>query len=275
MPSALTADRRHAFHAWLSTGRLADYSVMALAIIAGGGSIALFAWSDRPVLVNMGLSPGGALLWNAGLSCLFFAQHSVMVRRSIRRRLAGIIPARYDRAFYAISSGVVLTIVVLLLQPDREPLVVLEGVPRAATAAAAMLAVACFGWAIYVLRGGDLLGLHSIREHLRADRMPPPPDPTGRSTLTVTGPYRWVRHPLYSCVIMLLWADPEMGPGRLMFAALWTAWIYVGARLEERDLVLEFGDAYRRYRRRVPILIPWRGRVVMERETPAVAERQA
>jgi hypothetical protein len=40
---------------------------------------------------------------------------------------------------------------------------------------------------------------------------------------------------------------------------LWTAWICVGAVLEEADLLADFGDAYRDYRRKVPMLIPWRG----------------
>jgi len=30
---------------------------------------------------------------------------------------------------------------------------------------------------------------------------------------------------------------------------------------EEHDLVDTFGDEYRSYRRRVPMLVPWRGRV--------------
>ena len=77
-----------------SSVRIADYSVMALALLLGGGSIVLFAWPGRPVFVPMGLSSGDALLWNAVLSCVFFIQHSVLVRRSVRARLAVVIPAR-------------------------------------------------------------------------------------------------------------------------------------------------------------------------------------
>jgi protein-S-isoprenylcysteine O-methyltransferase Ste14 len=55
-----------------------------------------------------------------------------------------------------------------------------------------------------------------------------------------------------------------MDSGHLLFAVMWTAWIYIGALLEERDLIAEFGDRYRQYRRQVPILIPWRGRVAAQ-----------
>jgi protein-S-isoprenylcysteine O-methyltransferase Ste14 len=39
-----------------------------------------------------------------------------------------------------------------------------------------------------------------------------------------------------------------------------TLYVLVGARLEERDLVRDFGDEYRGYQNRVPMLLPWRGR---------------
>lgn len=238
--------------------RLADYAMMTLAVTCSIGSVALFGWKDRPILVPLGLSAAAAIWWNALVSFVFFAQHSITVRRPFRARLGAIIPLRYDGTFYAITSGIALAIVVILWQPTGPPLFVLQGLPRLIVRAAALLAVAGFVWGAWSLHGFDMCGLRPVREHLRGAAATPPAAQQPAKPFVVLGPYRWVRHPLYSCVIVLLWADPEMDAGHLVIAAVWTAWIYVGARLEERDLTAEFGDRYRRYRQRVPILVPWR-----------------
>jgi protein-S-isoprenylcysteine O-methyltransferase Ste14 len=77
--------------------------------------------------------------------------------------------------------------------------------------------------------------------------------------IIVEGPYRWDRHPLYACILALFWIRPEVMADGLLLSILWSAWLVAGTLLEERDLVAELGDGYRRYQRQVPMLIPWRG----------------
>lgn len=149
---------------------------------------------------------------------MFFAQHSIMVRRPIRARITSVIPVRYDDAFYAITSGIALTVYVLF-QPVGPPLFVLDGAGRAIVNAIALPAVAGFAWGAAAPHSFDPFGLGPIKAHLRgtaADRFRAKP-------FVVRGPYAFGRHSLYSFMIVLLWASPTMSPSRLTVAVLWTA----------------------------------------------------
>lgn len=229
--------------------RLSDYAIIALAVFCGGGSIVLFiAWPFE--IVSLGLTTVSTLLWDALLSVTFFLQHSIMVRTRVRRGLGRFVPERYLGALYSIASGIVLTVVLLLWQRSPTMLLSVEGPVRWLMRAQAVAGLAGFVWGVASLRGFDPLGLHPIKAHLRET-------PPQASTFTVRGAYRWVRHPLYSSIVVVFWADPDITADRLLFSALWTAWIVLATTLEEKDLIAEFGAMYREYRRSVPMLIPW------------------
>ncbi|MHC4471200.1 MAG: methyltransferase family protein, partial [Planctomycetota bacterium] len=111
--------------------------------------------------------------------------------------------------------------------------------------------LAGIAWGILALGAFDAFGLGTIRDYLKGSRTPPLP-------FTIRGPYRWVRHPLYFFFLVMFWSHPDLTSDRLLFNGLWTVWMIVGTVLEERDLVTAFGETYRDYQRRVPMLIPWR-----------------
>jgi protein-S-isoprenylcysteine O-methyltransferase Ste14 len=79
----------------------------------------------------------------------------------------------------------------------------------------------------------------------------------GHNAIFVTrGLYRWVRHPLYTGGLIIIWLTPILTINSLTLIILLTLYLVVGAKLEEKRLVAEFGQAYQDYQRNVPMLIP-------------------
>ena len=112
-----------------------------------------------------------------------------------------------------------------------------------------LVAIAGFVWGVLSLRWFDPFGTLALKAHLRGSSPP-------ALAFVAQGAYRCVRHPLYLCMLLLIWSAPRLSTDRLLFNVLWTAWIVVGTKLEERDLLADFGEIYRRYQLSVPMLIP-------------------
>lgn len=71
--------------------------------------------------------------------------------------------------------------------------------------------------------------------------------------------HRFVRHPWYFLSLVMVWTR-DMDPAMLTSALAITLYFLLGSRLEEKKLVAEFGESYRRYQARVPGLwpLPWK-----------------
>ncbi len=175
-----------------------------------------------------GSSTAVALLIDAALLALFAVQHSVMARPAFKRWWTRFVPKAVERSTYVLFASAVLIVIYLFWQPVAEPVWSLTG-----AAATVLTGVFWLGWAVVLV-----------------------------ST------YNWVRHPIYLGFLLAFWGAPTMTVGHLLFSVATTAYILLGISLEERDLVAQFGEQYRGYRRAVSMLIPWRGRRA-PRERPA------
>lgn len=113
-----------------------------------------------------------------------------------------------------------------------------------------LAAFAGFAWGVRSLRWFDPFGQLALQASLRG--VPPRPP-----AFVAEGAYRFVRHPLDLFMLVLIWSTPRLSTDQLLFDVLWTLWIVVGTKLEERDLVADFGETYRRYQIAVPMLIPY------------------
>lgn len=82
--------------------------------------------------------------------------------------------------------------------------------------------------------------------------------PEKTTKLELSGMNRYVRHPLYLSTILFLVGMMAFWPSDVMLltGAILTAYILLGARLEERKLINQFGKDYLDYIKEVPFMLP-------------------
>jgi protein-S-isoprenylcysteine O-methyltransferase Ste14 len=182
---------------------------------------------------------------------MFFLQHSVMVRRGFKQWLGKYMPDIYHNAFYGLTSIIALLLVLVFWQESTTLVARAEGIIFWLLRALFCICVAGFFWGSKSLGSFDALGVKPLMRYI-SNRSDKP------QQIIAKGPYRWVRHPLYLFLIVLIWSCPVLTLDRLIFNIMWTFWIVIGTYLEDRDLHREFGSQYLEYSSRVPMLIPYR-----------------
>lgn len=209
----------------------------------------LFLYTGALDWIKLDLSESKNLMLNGVLSLFFFLQHSGMIRRSFRKIISNVIPSHYQGAIYTLASGIVLIAFVVLWQNSGTILLEADDPFRYFLRVLFFLSILGMFWGLWALRSVDMFGLDPILKNIRAT-------PIQETPFTIRGPYRWVRHPLYLFMLVLFWSCPELTTDRLLFNIVWTIWVVGATVLEERDLSDDFGDAYRDYQAKVPMLLP-------------------
>ena len=232
---------------------IASYAVFLFAFLYAIGFV---SGLGVPKHVDNGVATAWplALAINLVLLGLFAVQHSGMARPAFKRWWTRLVPAQVERSTFVLASSLVL----LLLYWQWRPLPLTVWQVERATAFWLLHALAALGWALvlastFLIDHFDLFGL---RQSWRAalGRGPTPAAP-----FVTRAFYRIVRHPIMLGFLVAFWATPVMSAGHLLFALATTGYILIAVKyLEERDLVAQYGDTYRDYQRRVPMLLPWR-----------------
>ncbi|HEX5842704.1 MAG TPA: methyltransferase [Pseudomonas sp.] len=79
------------------------------------------------------------------------------------------------------------------------------------------------------------------------------------SQLVTSGIFRLIRHPLYASLLLLAWGVACKQPGdlSLVLALLASLALWLTAKRDEAECLVQFGEAYRDYMQRSKMFIPW------------------
>jgi protein-S-isoprenylcysteine O-methyltransferase Ste14 len=193
-----------------------------------------------------------ALAIDTALLALFAIQHSVMARPWFKRAWTAIVPHAAERSTYVLFSSLALAALFWQWRPIGGTIWQVDNpVGRAVILSFYVLGYVIVLAATFLINHFDLFGLRQTWLRFRSHAY----TPIGFQTPAF---YNFVRHPLYVGWLFVFWSAPTMTATHLVFSVATTAYILIGIRFEERDLVATLGDSYQRYREEVPMLIPRR-----------------
>lgn len=210
-------------------------------------------WTFMPITVNTYYPVPliDALSINVALIVLFSLQHSVMARSFFKTYLTKIIPQAAERSTYVLFSGLALGLICLYWQPFEGFLWHVDN----ETGKILLTAGYLFGWGFslfstFLINHFELFGLQQIYLNLLNK---PAPSIDFKEKLF----YKCVRHPIQLGILIGLWVTPSMSYSHLMLSITLSLYIFIGLWYEERDLISEWGDTYREYRKRVRMILPF------------------
>ena len=207
-------------------------------------------WVPKSIDSAPRLPLGLALLIDGVLLGLFAIQHSVMARPGFKRWWTRIVPQEAERSTYILFASIALVIIFVYWEPLGGSVWEVQS----PLAQQLLYGGFAFGWFLvflstFLINHFDLFGLRQIWLQLHRKQYEPLPFKTPML-------YRIVRHPLYVGLLLAFWSTPIMTLTHLVFAIATTAYILIAIQLEERDLLAEHPE-YARYRKRVPMLVPF------------------
>lgn len=226
-----------------------------LSALLASGALAYFAgflqnWTPAGINTSGHATDGWVLngwVLNILLLLAFCAGHSVLARPGVKQKLYGALNAKLNRSAYNLAASAQLGLLMYFWTPQPATLWRLDS----PVAIALVYAIFGLGWILLLVAtfAIDPLHMFGLRQAY-ARRLAEPP-------FSMRGPYRLVRHPIQTGLILAFWATPHMTAGHALLAAVLTAYsVLATLGLEERDLRKALGRDYEDYQKRVPALLP-------------------
>jgi methanethiol S-methyltransferase len=180
------------------------------------------------------------------LFTVFAFHHSLFARDTIRKRITRTVGV-LERSTYVWIASALFIAVCAWWQPIAgaawridEPAVV--WLLRAAQLLGVWLTLRS-AWMIDFF---ELAGLRQVDDGGRVLL-----DPADQPVFKTSGPYGWVRHPIYAGWFLLVFAVPVMTMTRFVFAMTSSIYLLIAIPLEERSLRISSGGSYEAYMREV------------------------
>ncbi len=182
------------------------------------------------------------------------ALHSAMISVTVTQALqkhAGL-HYRFYRLFFNLVALISLLPVILYQHTlQTEPLFGWHGYLRIIQVVFITLGVVLFLLGAKKYDARRFFGIAQLQETIPRRSM------SANGKLDTTGIHSLIRHPWYSALLLVLWSRP-FDVSTLIINTIFSAYLIIGALLEERKLVMEFGDAYRDYQKNVSMLFPFK-----------------
>lgn len=182
----------------------------------------------------------------ASLWLAYFILHSIFADKRMKEKLKGI--QKYYRLIYSVLAILmILPIALHMLTIPSEWLWQQNLLSKFLGLMLATYGVIIFKMSLKSYNISEFLGLKQAKQ-----------DKIIKKTLSDTGLLKYVRHPMYSGSLLLIWGYFVFAPhlANLITMICLTLYFIIGTKLEEKKLVEEFGTLYSEYQKNVPMLIP-------------------
>lgn len=180
--------------------------------------------------------------------------HSFLISVSFTKYVSNLLKHYYAfyRLFYVLVSIVLLIPLINYTANIDRTIIISYEIPWSIIRLILMYgSLLMFFWAFFF--SYDLLSFFGIRQILNFKKI-------NEKNLTIgikqKGLLGVIRHPMYLALIIYLWMQTFRVVDIIVNIIL-TIYVIIGTILEEKKLILEFGEAYKQYQKKVPMLIPF------------------
>jgi protein-S-isoprenylcysteine O-methyltransferase Ste14 len=179
---------------------------------------------------------------------LYCLLHSLLASLGFKKRLQHFSPGFFKRyrLFYSVFAflGLIAILLYLVFLPSS-----FLFAPSLITRVAGGIVAGCGLVVMIICISKYFFQLSGLKALLHEQK---------KNELMITGIHKKIRHPLYAGTFVFIWGLLIFYPVLSLFISdiIITAYTLIGIRLEEQKLENEFGEAYRQYRRDVPMIIP-------------------